>query len=113
MLHIFKYIDNFIDIIVKDRDQQNMSVGVYDFKFMVRDRSENLIFNKDLTLIEGSSNKLALDIPAAETLELAPGLYTWALVAIDENNYKLPVFLELNNDAEAQLKIVDGPPELV
>ena len=104
-LRVYKGADNFIDIVVNDFDLQPTTVNLYTFNFRARDREQNLILDKDITVRANYTNRLALDLLEADLADVNIGLYTWGLSFTDENGLKRPLYLELNGNAEGSMQV--------
>ncbi len=104
-LRVYKGADNFIDIVVNDFDLQPTTVNLYSFNFRARDREQNLIVDKDISIRTGYTNRLALDILEADLADVDIGMYTWGLSFTDENGLKRPLYLELNGSAEGSMQV--------
>ena len=104
-LRVYKGADNFIDIVVNDFDLQPTTVNLYTFNFRARDREQNLILDKEITVRANYTNRLALDLLEADLADVNIGLYTWGLSFTDENGLKRPLYLELNGNAEGSMQV--------
>jgi len=108
-IKVFKGVDNFIDVAVKDQEQQSLSVSEYSFHFKVRDREANIIIDKALGFVEGCTDKLAVDLLVADLDSIDLGSYVWGITVVDEDNKTRPLFLALNGDIEGTLQVENSP----
>lgn len=108
-LIVFRGVDNFIDIAVQDQEQQWLAINDYSFRFKVRDRSANIIIDKEIIFVEGYNYKLGIDLLATDLADLDLGSYVWGVTVIDEDDRTRPLFLELNGEVDGVLQLVDSP----
>ena len=103
-VRVYRGLDNYFDIELKDFDMQPVAVRSFVFKFKVKDSSNIVVLAKQLTFAANSNNRLALNILKEDTLYLKPGLFTWGLSMINENGREVPI---LNGDAIGTFNLQD------
>lgn len=106
-IRVYRGLDNYFDIVLKDFDLQPVAVTTYVFKFKVKNSNNDVVLTKNLTFGTAGSNRLNLNILKEDVLYLKPGLYTWGLSMMNENNREVPIYLELNGDAIGTFNLQD------
>lgn len=105
-LKIYKGADNLLDIVVNDFDLQPVALGAHEVRFKVKNKNHDVVINKVLTVRNGYSNRLALDLLEEELADLTVGMYIWGISLKDELNRSRPLYLEVNGEAEGTMQLI-------
>jgi hypothetical protein len=112
---VYRGTDNRLDIRIKNSDQKPNTVVGYYIVFRLINRDNELVYEKDCTVIDATIGRLSVTITETELLDLEIGDYRFTIskesrTYLDDNNYTVnstaPLYIDSQYGVFSTLEIL-------